>query len=1517
MSRYDSIVVGNDFVSEHWLAEQFPRTVTALRAVWKEREGHGKPTPRSGLKALAAAFGRTLVRYRESGDEATLRELHALVRNALLIPGAEQDWTSERAGGEMTVRAVAPASATGTPLLVLQAHDAAQVEDLLDDKGAGLLLSPAHVDGDEVHSTAEVISGLFRTEDAPPLILVTAGAWLLVAQRGSWPEGRWLAVDLATVFERNETTAAGELETVAALVSGDSLLPDNEGAGPLLGMLDDSVKHSEGVSQGLRDGVRESIELLASDVLARRRARGIPDDAPELAATLTQHSLRFLYRILFLLYAEARPELGVLPIGTPEYAEGYGLDRLRELVLTDLTGDRERAGTHLFDSLGVLFRLVNDGYPPDTLGNDPAPDDSGGLRFEALRADLFSRDATALIDEVGLGNACLQQVLERLLLSKKQRKRDRGFVSYAQLGINQLGAVYEGLMSYSGSIARDHMVEVAKDGDPGKGSWVVPAASAESFEPDWFVLRDNPDNGDRERVTYRPGDFVFRLSGRERQRSASYYTPEVLTRCVVTHSLAELLDQDGTVTPASRILELSVCEPALGSGAFLIEAINQLAGQYLTRRQRELGEEIPPEEHQAELQRVKAYLALHNCYGVDLNATAVELAEITLWLDAMHPGLRAPWFGLHLRRGNSLIGARREGWTATQLDERGWISTVPTAYGLDTDFPDGSVHHFLLPCAGWAAVADTKEAKELRKERADRLRKWRRRMTSALDKSEVARLQNLARRVEMLWTLARRRMEAAETGIRRTIPVWGAEITGPGERVVTREQVERSLADADSAYRRLRLVMDVWAAMWFWPVTTDVAPPSREDWLTALEKLLGTVTRTEAKQGRGLWGADATWTELDDAEHTETVFGQMEPVSAVGDDHPWLRICETITEREGFFHWELDFAAVFAKGGFDLQVGNPPWVRPDWDDALVLAEDDAWFGLAAKPPVVEVRQRRTAALAQHGDVRYLDERASLAGTSTHLGSGIDRPLLGGTQPDLYRCFMDRTWRTMAPHGIVGLIHPESHFTEERAGQLRQATYRRLRRHWQFRNELSLFEIHHTRQYGVQIYGPPRNPDFASAASLYHPDTLERSRSHDGTGPEPGIKDDDDGWDVRPHAARIIRVDETVLATWAALIDAPGTRPTEARMLRPVTRSSQKVLDKIADAPRFGDIDFNWTSGWHESADKQAGYFVARSAVPESLDDVILQGPHFTVATPFARQPNPTMRSNLDYSAWDLEHLPKHAIPRTNYQRARPRVEFISGYPHWNGDPSNNLVRLIWRRMADSATVRTLHASLLSPGPTLVGTVISLGAGPRDLAVASGMWASIPVDFLVKSAGVTELKTNVTSRFPHPRDHVLVPDLTLRALRLNCLTADYAPFWSELFDPGWGDDRWTRDIPAGPLGKVEREWTMSTPLRRDAERRQALVEIDALAAVMLGITAEELCSIYRTQFGVLRKYERVMQFDANGRQVPKDVLRDYEKRGDRADLGRYELPFTGVDREKEMTIAHDEFLGRAARREART
>lgn len=1520
MTRFDTIVVGNDFVSEHWLAEQFPATVTKQRGVWKEREEHQKVTPRSALTALAGSFGRDLVRLREAGDVQRLRELHATVRGALMIAGDETTWTSERAGGEMTVPAVVGSTPSGTHLLVLQARDAATVEDLLDADGVGQLLAPATVDGVAESTTAAVVSGVFRVEDPPALVLVTAGAWLLLAERGTWPEGRWLAVDLATALERRDTKAAGELETIAALVSAESLMPADNGTAPLLGLLEESVKHAEGVSKGLRDGVRESVELIASEVLRRRSDQGLPDDVPNLAADLTRQSLRFLYRILFLLYAEARPELGVLPVGTPEYVEGYGLDRLRELVLTELTSPRAQAGTHLHESLGVLFRRVNEGYPPSS-DDARAPDDGGELRFEALRADLFDRSATVLIDEVGLGNARLQQVLRRLLLSKEKRGRDRGFVSYAQLGINQLGAVYEGLMSYSGSIARDHMVEVAKDGDRAKGSWVVPISATEGFEDRWFVVRDDLENGDRSRVTYRPGDFVFRLSGRDRQRSASYYTPEVLTRCVVTHSLAELLTDE---TPASAILELAVCEPALGSGAFLIEAINQLSDQYLSRRQRELDQEILPERYPAEKQKVKAYLALHNCYGVDLNATAVELAEITLWLDAMHPGLRAPWFGLHLRRGNSLIGARREVYTPAEVAKKGWLTTVPTARPLGTPIEPTEIHHFLLPAAGWGAVADTKEAKEGRPRATAALKDWRRTITSALSKEETQRLHALAQRVEVLWALAQRRLTIAESEIRRDIKIWGAEeLDLPvGSGAVQREDIEAFLDDPGSAYRRLRRVMDAWAALWFWSVDCDDALPTRADWLSALEALLGTTSKVEAKGGRGLFSDDATWPELHDIEANERSFSQMSSIDAVLAEHPWLRVSGRIADREGFFHWELDFARVFAvRGGFDLQVGNPPWVRPIWDDDLALAEDEPWFVLAEGVTPQE-RERRRLQTLEDGDERYLHERALQAGATAALATPTAWPKLSNLQSNLYKNFVLHALRSASSTGVVGLLHPDAHLNEQKGADFRQLCYERLRRLWCFINQKKIFsEIGNTRSFAVCIYSSAQvSPNFLMSAGLFLPSTIDRSLVHDSLGAEPGLKDDDGNWETRPHGSRITDVGASTIAAWAQVDpDLRGTgRTTGARAIALTSSAGQETLRRLNIAPKLMDIETLFFHGWVDDSAKSSKTIEARVARPQDWRETILRGPHIWLANPAFQEPNPTAKNHRDYTPLDLETLPPDFVPRTALQRLADRPHFDAQYTGGASDSSiGTSWRLSWRLRVDPNMSRSVIPALIPPGTTHVDQMGSMSTSEiSDLVSALGLWSSLPVDFFVRVAGVSHIREAAYNQFPHFRSHPLKSAMTLRALRLNCLTRAFRGPWEELYDSTWMRDCWTRPVQGIGLHQVNPEWTVDAPLRVDAERRQALVEIDALTAVMLEIPAGELCAIYRTEFGALRKYERAMKFDKNGRQVPKDVLREHEKRGTRADLGRYELPFTGVDREREMTIAHEEFSRRLAERTAR-
>ncbi|MEK8226480.1 hypothetical protein NKG05_10980 [Oerskovia sp. M15] len=144
--------------------------------------------------------------------------------------------------------------------------------------------------------------------------------------------------------------------------------------------------------------------------------------------------------------------------------------------------------------------------------------------------------------------------------------------------------------------------------------------------------------------------------------------------------------------------------------------MRQLGAAYLKRRQDELGQRIDPDAYARELQKVKAYIALHNVYGVDLNATAVELAEISLWLDTMGEGLQAPWFGLHLRAGNSLIGARRAVFGRHALAKKAWLKGIPddhamTSLAADMDNErlatglDGGIHHFLLPADGWGPLS--------------------------------------------------------------------------------------------------------------------------------------------------------------------------------------------------------------------------------------------------------------------------------------------------------------------------------------------------------------------------------------------------------------------------------------------------------------------------------------------------------------------------------------------------------------------------------------------------------------------------------------------------------------------------------------------------------------------------------------------------------------------------------------------------------------------------------------------
>lgn len=1575
----DALVVVNDWISEfYFTADENSGTFFAetkkLIKEWKQ-ESEASPAWRSPLERFT------------SSRQHILSELIAVHASAADLPDTasvqdrreELGWASSasaellrsvlgydesphRGGGAL--RWYSPQDTTDPSIAMIDALAAETAEELLS-KHHGVLTEDVTVDeesGESISGVSALLSALVSQEQPPRYMLVVAGRTVVLTSEDAWPQGRYLAVDVQTVAERGDAKSGGEIQRMLACISAPAVAPDANGTVWWDARREESVRNAAGVSKDLRDGVRESIEIIANEVVSRRKQQGLPLLPDDQAQVLAVQSLRYLYRILFLLYAEASPELGVVPAGDPEYEAGYSIDRLRELTLKQLTS-RSEQGTHFYSSLQVLFELVERGHTPRECGDDDAALAAReGLTFEALRSDLFRPSRTSLIDEVRLGNKALQKVLQNLLLTKERRGRDRGFISYVALGINQLGAVYESLMSYTGSFANGTLVEVAKRGDPSEGSWVVPEDRVDEELREHVVMVED-DLGREVPRTYHFGEFVFRLSGRQRQQSASYYSPKVLTEFTVQQGLEELLTED---LSAQDILGLSVCEPALGSGAFAIEAVGQLASAYLERRQAELDQKIDPEDYPAQLQRVKAYIALHNVYGVDLNPTAVELAEVSLWLDTMSRGLKAPWFGLRLRSGNSLVGARHSVYDTSVVEKstpKVRMTTTPRHVPLDrTVDASTGIFHFLLPAEGWGAAGSNKEIKKLAPEQAKTLREWAKRVHRKPTKAEIKELTSLTERIDDLWQLARRRMVEAERQSRRSVDVWGADLEPGGS--VSREEIEAWLEDPNSAYRRLRLVMDAWCAMWFWPVTLDQdapQPPEFQEWLEVIRRITGhKFTGRKGRQAEYFRSSADEWETLEGIESMFPADGTVN-IDRLLSETPWLREAQRIAKEQRFFHWELDFAAVFSRGGFDFQVGNPPWVRPRPDVAALLGESDPWWTLTEKPSEKAKNARRPYSLGMPGaEPILLAGLTDTAGLAEYVGSASEYPELAGTQPDLYRAFMSQTWRHSSLRGSTALIHPASHLTDANGYALRRLTYNHLMRHWNFINELQLFsEVHDLVSYSVNIYGRAGSPGFWNAVSMYHPTTALASMVHNGDGGEPGFKDKDGKWDLRPHLSRLEFVDRGVLETWHALMEggSADVPVEESRMVFSVNRSASDTLRRLAEVPTLRHWEPGFSRGWDETFGRRDGYFESRWGRAQSWDDVILQGPYFHVGNPFYASRNPTMRGNQDYSSVDLEMLPGDALPVTEYKPIYEHAvdgsvstsRYDLAYGSWSVQDPHNLreqmltpvrdhYRVMWRAMAAGTGERTLIPAVYPPGTSSVNSVFAEGypESPQRLILAAASMSTLISDFLVRATVGSGIYQTAVDRLPLiPEDHPLAPAAALRILRLNCLTEAYADLWEDCWDPAMAEDSWTggRDRPGRPaLGDVSAHWDTDTPLRMDEDRRRALVEIDAIAAHVTGIPIDELCTLYRTQFGVLYTYERGEDkrgkvYDDDGRLLPSSLRTAWNKAG-RPERGMSEAdrtyvnpsgrditapePFRILDRETDMREAYAAFAERMGR-----
>ena len=296
-------------------------------------------------------------------------------------------------------------------------------------------------------------------------------------------------------------------------------------------------------------------------------------------------------------------------------------------------------------------------------------------------------------------------------------------------------------------------------------------------------------------------------------------------------------------------------------------------------------------------------------------------------------------------------------------------------------------------------------------------------------------------------------------------------------------------------------------------------------------------------------------------------------------------------------------------------------------------------------------------------------------------------------------------------------------------------------------------------------------------------------------------------------------------------------------------------------------------GWFETNDVKKGIIKRKTKFIDDISsyELIYSGPHFYVSNPMYKTPRENCTEKSHYDVIDLEKKTDCFLPRTNYVPAIPIKKYLSNAKLYGFEKNDNYLdyyKAINSKMVNQAAERSLQSAICPPKISHIDGIYSIiFKDQKYLLNYIAYTSSIVIDFFVKLTGASNLTDSIMRYFPIEISDKYIYDTQVRVLRLNCVNVQYKSLWEQFYTDRFNNVKWSIDDKRlSNYNNLTNEYKIHNSLLNYYERRIALLELDVIISMLLGISFESLCLMYTSQFPVLVQNENDTWYDQKGNIV---------------------------------------------------